>query len=127
MFRIKKALKQNPSLVLFPVDDDTEILKCRPYRDKDVFLKETETSTVLYCKDMHIPYPDETTLSFLKEIDGVKTVADLIVLWQNDYTSSESAQKIIIQKCRELFDKDMIRISYEYPVRPERRPCSNKV
>ena len=126
VFRIKKALKQNPSLVLFPVDDDSKILNCRPYKDKDVIIEEKDNSTVLHYNDKHIICPDKTTLSFLKEIDGVKTVADLIALWKNDYTSSESARESIIQKCRELFDQDMIRINYDYPVQPERRPCSNE-
>ena len=37
VFRIKKALKQKPDLVLFPIDHEKEIFNCRPQRDEDLF------------------------------------------------------------------------------------------
>ncbi len=121
VFRIKKAMKQNPSLVLFPIDDDREILKCRPYRDKNVLIKEYENSNMLFFNNILIVDPDENTLSFLKEIDGQKTIANLITLWTNNFSSFESAKKMITKKCRELFETDMIRINYDYAVQPEKR------
>ncbi len=127
VFRIKKAIKQNPSLILFPIDDDQEILKCRPYRDKNVLIKEYENSNMLFFNSILVADPDENTLSFLKEIDGQKTIADLIALWRDNFSSLESAQVSIIQKCRELFEADMIRINYDYAVQPEKRPAPTKM
>jgi hypothetical protein len=127
VFRIKKAIKQNPSLVLFPIDDEREILKCRPYRDKNVLIKEYENLSILFFNNILIVDSDENTLSFLKEIDGQKTIADLITLWRKNFSSFENAQIAIIKKCRELFETDMIRINYDYDVLPEKHPFFHKI
>ena len=122
VYRIKKALKQNPSLNLFPIDDDKHILKCRPYRSKYLVLKENGDKTELYFKnDLEINI-DENTLAFLKEVNGTYSIHDLIELWKNNFSSYEAAAETIKEKCRELFENDYILINYDYDIEPEERP-----
>lgn len=122
VYRIKKAFKQNPSIDLFPIDDDYHILKCRPYRSKYLILKEEGDLSKLYFKNELIIDEDENTLAFLKEINGNNSINDLIELWKNNFSSYEVAEKTIKEKCRELFEKDYILINYDYGIVPEERP-----
>jgi hypothetical protein len=121
VYRIKKAFKQNSSLNLFPIDDDKDILKCRPYRSKNLVFKKDDDSTKFYFEDKLIINEDENTIAFLKEINGNNSINDLIELWKNNFTSYEEAANIIKEKCRELFEKDYILINYDFGIEPEER------
>ena len=122
VYRIKKAFKQNSSLNLFPIDDDSHILQCKPYRSKNLVLKEEGNMTKLYFGNELIINEDENTLAFLKEVNGKYSINDLIELWKNDFSSYENAVKAVKEKCRELFEKDYILINYDYGIEPEERP-----
>lgn len=122
VYRIKKAWQENPSLNLFPIDDDQDILRCRPYRSPDLVIKESDETTKVFRKEKLVIDEDENTISFLKEIDGQKSVGELIDLWINNFSSPESATRTVIDKCRELFEKDYIQINYDYRIEPKNRP-----
>jgi len=122
VYRIKKAFKQNPSLNLFPIDNDNNILNCRPYRSRDLVIKEDGDLTKLYFRKKLVIDEDENTLAFLKEIDGNYSISDLIKLWKDNFSSYEGAVNTIKEKCRELFEKDYILINYDFGIESEERP-----
>jgi len=122
VYRIKKAFKQTPSLNLFPIDNDNDILKCRPYRSNDIVLKEDGEMTKIYFKEQLILEEDENTLVFLREINGNLSILDLIKLWEKNFSSYEEAVITINEKCRELFEKDYILLNYDFGIEPEERP-----
>ena len=122
VFRVKKALKQRPNLVLFPIDDDKEILNSMPYKAPAVVIKNENNIIKLYWKNKLMYHPDENTHSFLNEIDGRKTIKELIRYWENNFPDFDTAKNTVINKCRELFEDDLIQINYLYDVQPEKRP-----
>lgn len=122
VFRVKRILKQKPDLILFPVDDDNEILNCKPYRNNNYLIQDKNDEVQILSQNKLIINEDENVISFLKEIDGEKTISDLIHKWQSNFSNFESAKKTVVKQCRDLFDKDMIKINYSYPIKVERRP-----
>ena len=115
--RIKRALEQNPDLELFPIDNDQEILNCKPKREQSVTIRNKEGKKQLYWKKGNNPDIDENTIAFLEEIDGEKSIQDLINLWQDNFSNSDLAQKKVVQMCRNLFELDLIDINYDYNIR----------
>jgi len=122
VYRIKKAFKQNPLINLFPIDDDNLILKCKPYKSIYVILKEDGELQKLYFRNELVVKEDENTFAFLKIVDGNYSIKDLIELWKNNFPSYKEAAETIIEKCRELFEKEYILIKYDYGIEPEEIP-----
>jgi sulfatase maturation enzyme AslB (radical SAM superfamily) len=122
VFRVSRALKQNVNLVLFPIDDDIAIMQCSPYKRADLIIKENGDDYKILYNEKIIVNEDENTIEFLKEIDGKKTINDLIEKWKGNFSSYDNACSTIINKCRELFENDMIKINYDYKIKPENRP-----
>ncbi|MCD7963759.1 MAG: radical SAM protein [Rikenellaceae bacterium] len=122
VYRIKKAYKQNPDLVLFPIDDDKSILDCRPFRNRHLALNTDKQSNKLYFREKLILDEDENMISFLQEIDGQKTIQELINMWKDNFSTYDAAVNTIVGKCRELFEKDYIQLNYDYKIKPESRP-----
>lgn len=115
--RVKRALEQNPDLVLFPIDDDREVLNCKPKREQSVTIRNKEGKKQLYWKKGNNPNIDENTVAFLEEIDGEKRIRDLINLWQDNFSNLDKAKETIVQMCRNLFEMDLIEINYDYNIR----------
>jgi hypothetical protein len=122
VYRIKRAIKQKSDIVLFPIDNDVEILKCKPFKKDNVIIKTENEEDILILNYTIISNEDENTLQFLKNIDGEKSINELISMWKDNFSSIEKAQSIIIAKCRELFDKDYIGINYQYDIVPGKKP-----
>ena len=78
--------------------------------------------TNLYFRNEMVVNEDENTVAFLKKINGNYSINDLIELWKNNFSSYDNAVDIIIETCRELFEKDYILINYEFDIEPEERP-----
>lgn len=114
--RVKRALEQNPKLKLFPIDDNQAVLNCKPKRELSVTIRNVNGKKQLYWEKGNNPDIDENTVAFLREIDGKKTVKDLINLWCDNFSSSTKAQETIIQMCRNLFEMDLIEINYDYNI-----------
>jgi radical SAM protein with 4Fe4S-binding SPASM domain len=126
VFRIKRALKKVPNLVLFPIDDNTEILKCKPHINMNFKLVDNLESVKIISANKVIVNENENVIDFLKEIDGKKSLYELIKKWENNFSNFDIAKNTIIEQCRELFEKDMIRLNYDYPVKIENRnECFN--
>ena len=56
-------------------------------------------------------------MAFLGEINGKKTILNLIDQWKNNFSSYDSAKFTIVEKCKELFEKGIIKISYDYNIK----------
>lgn len=115
--RVKRALEQNPDLELFPIDDDWEVLNCKPKREQSVTIRNKEGKKQLYWKKGNNPDIDENTVAFLEEIDGEKRIQDIINLWQGNFSNPDKATETIVQMCRNLFEMDLIEINYDYNIR----------
>lgn len=121
--RIKRAIKENPNLILFPIDDNNEILQCKPFIKETTVISNSTTNKLIYYKSGVIN-PDDNTIGFLSEIDGHKSIKYLIDLWSPYFDNYEQAKTEVISMCRNLFEKDIIGINYSYPVRLHKRPES---
>lgn len=114
--RIKKALKDNPDLCLFPIDNDIEILKCKPKIRNTTTIKEINDIQYLFGISRVNRKPDENTVGFLSEIDNDKTINDLIEIWKCNFSSYENAKREIIDMCRSSYEKELIDLDYDYDV-----------
>ena len=46
--RVKRAIKQNPNIVLFPIDDSQEILNCKPRKNEELIIQNRNGKCHLY-------------------------------------------------------------------------------
>ena len=114
--RVKKVLQEKKDVVLFPIDNEHAIFDCMPHKVKNVQIKERDRNSYILSKGKVISHPDENKIAYLKEIDGTKTVRDLIELWKGNFSSYQNAEKDVVEMTRLLFDADMIEIKYDYGV-----------
>ncbi|NOU18117.1 MAG: radical SAM protein [Bacteroidales bacterium] len=112
--RIKKVLKEHPNMILFPIDDDNEILNCKPKRNESLVLRENKLNYKVYSEGKVMNQPDENMVSFLKIIDGQITIRELIDKWKENFDNYEETKNEVTKMCRKLFEKDMIDIVYDY-------------
>lgn len=111
--RVKKALSQNPNLTIFPIDNEHELLRCIPRKPDNLYIKNNN----IFWNNKVLVEPDENTLAFINEIDGTKSVLELISIWENNFSTKEIAKSTILNKCKELFEKDMILLEYDYKIK----------
>lgn len=114
--RIKKALEIDNNINFFPIDDDHDILRCSPSRSRDLTIKEVGGRHILFHNKTLIENPEYNTLEFLREIDGNKTISDLIAKWESNFDSYDQTKTEVIGMCRKLFELDLIEINYDYNV-----------
>lgn len=121
--RMGKALEANKGINFFPVDDEQDILDCAPQRGSDLVMRKRNGKGMLFCKKMMIENLDYNAEIFLTEIDGVRTISDLIMLWQANFDNYEEAKSYVVDMCRRLFEMDLIDINYDYKFEPGKRPA----
>jgi radical SAM protein with 4Fe4S-binding SPASM domain len=114
--RIKKALSQNPKICLFPIDDDTEILKCCPKIRKDLTIKKSDHEVRILFDNSVIVNPNENILAYIDTIDGNLSVSDLIDLWSKNYSSYNNVKNAVVDLTRQLFEQDIISVNYDFKV-----------
>lgn len=121
VIRIKKAFSQKLDLCLFPIDDDTEILKCKPKVSENAVLRSDNGHVKIYSSDSYVN-SDTNALAFMNEIDGEKSVENLIEKWHRNFDNYQEAKETVEKMCRNLFERDLIDINYDYGIEPEPRP-----
>jgi len=114
--RMKKALSIDRTINFFPIDDDHDILKCAPIKSKRLVIKEAGDTCTLFHNTTIIEDLDYNTLAFLNEIDGVKTIAELIEMWRSNFDDFDEARTEVVKMCRNLFELDIIDINYDYNI-----------
>ena len=112
--RVSRALKEKPNLCLFPIDDDVEIMNCRPQAVNSLIIKEKLDR--IYYIDKAFDKPDKNILDYLSEIDGNKSVDQLIQRLASNFNSYHETKDKIIRMTRSLFELDMININYDYQI-----------
>ncbi len=120
--RIKKALEQNPDLKIIPIDDDDEILNCKPKINKSVVLKKNNIQLIILKENEALSCDDTKVIEFLETIDGNLTINRLIEILRENFRSYEEAKKEIVLICRSLFERDIIDIVYSYNIELSNRP-----
>ena len=117
--RIKKALSIDPDLCIFPIDDDNAILDCKPQRIENLILRNYKMKKFIAFNTKIVEDPDENMISFIEEVDGKKSISELIDMWKENFDSYDIAKATVIEMCRKVFEMDMITINYDYRIELE--------
>lgn len=110
-YRVIRARSENPDAPLIPINDDSQMLGCRPVPGKGLYVWKRRDEKTYFIKEgdnLYYLSDDEDVNRFLDECNSGLTMRDLIDKWAGRYTSWKKAKKEILEYARELFEAGVI-------------------
>jgi sulfatase maturation enzyme AslB (radical SAM superfamily) len=126
VIRIKKTLEQRKDIVFFPIDDNKEILNCIPKKSRNLVLENRDGREILFHDKIVLKDIDQRLSYFFKEINGRKTLRNIICDIETHFDSFEECEQEVVKMFKELFEMDLINIIYDYGIRLAKRPVRLK-